>query len=550
MPSPEPPPRHRGGHGEPLVLLHGINASWRIWTPVLPLLERCHDVFAPTLPGHLGGPPLHETQPVSIGAIADATEAILDAAGIRTAHLVGNSLGGWLAIELGRRGRARSVVALSPAGGWGSARDLHRVIRMLSGARAMIDRSDRLGLEQLVRRPRFRRLAFRGAMEHGERVPPGAAIEMLQDAGGCDAYFGFIAWVRDSGGVEPSEQPQDYPIRIAWGEHDRTIPFIRYGQPMLDAMHGAEHVTVPGVGHVPMFDDPGRVAQTILEVTQRPSASQETTLPETTDFTLTGVNGAIVGRRWGGDDPEWIVVLAHGIGEHSGRYEHVAQALAEAGAVVYAPDHQGHGRSEGERGLVADVELFVDDLRRVADLAVEEHPGLPLALLGHSLGGVIVTRYVQRGDERVAALVMTGPVIGGNPAFEGLLAMDPMPDVPIDPSVLSRDPEVGRAYAEDPLVYHGPLARESLVGIFAAVDAIRSGPGFGDLPTLWLHGEDDQLAPVEVTRVAIEQLRGSELTECTYPEARHEILNETNQEEVIAEITGFLSSRLTQTPAG
>ena len=263
MPSPEPPPSHRGGAGEPLVLLHGLNASWRIWTPILPILERRHDVFAPTLPGHLGGPRLHDTQPISIAALADATEAILDAAGIGTAHLVGNSLGGWLSIELGRRGRARSVVALSPAGGWRNARDLHRVIRMLTGARRMIDRGDRLGLDRLVRRPRFRHLAFRGAMEHGERVPPRAALQMLQDAAGCDAYFGFVAWVRDSAGIGRSGRPEGYPIRIAWGEHDRTNPFARYGQPMLDAMRGAEHVTVPGVGHVPMFDDAPRVASSI-----------------------------------------------------------------------------------------------------------------------------------------------------------------------------------------------------------------------------------------------------------------------------------------------
>jgi alpha-beta hydrolase superfamily lysophospholipase len=124
-----------------------------------------------------------------------------------------------------------------------------------------------------------------------------------------------------------------------------------------------------------------------------------------------------------------------------------------------------------------------------------------------------------------------------------------MPDVPIDPALLSRDPEVGRIYAEDPLVYHGPLARESLQAIFAAVDAIRTGPGFGALPVLWLHGEEDQLAPLSATREAVERLRGEDLVERVYPGAEHEILNEINRDEVIDQITGFLSERLSRAAA-
>jgi pimeloyl-ACP methyl ester carboxylesterase len=233
-------------------------------------LEQRHDVLAPTLPGHHGGPPLEPgepQEPVSIGALADGVERILDAAGIDTAHLAGNSLGGWLAIELGRRGRARSVVALSPAGGWGSARDLQRVVRLLSGGRAMIERGERFGLSSLVRRPRFRRLAFHAVMEHGERISAPEALEMLADAAQCDAFPGFADWVRTTRTLAAAIEEQAYPIRIAWAEHDRTIPFTRYGRPILDALAGAEHVTLPGVGHVPMFDDPALVADTILNVT-------------------------------------------------------------------------------------------------------------------------------------------------------------------------------------------------------------------------------------------------------------------------------------------
>jgi alpha-beta hydrolase superfamily lysophospholipase len=263
-------------------------------------------------------------------------------------------------------------------------------------------------------------------------------------------------------------------------------------------------------------------------------------MSKATDITIDGARGKVFVQRWDADGAKRIVVLVHGIGEHSGRYEHVASRLAADGAVVYAPDHHGHGRSEGERGLVDNIELMVDDLARVVALARAERPGLPVAMLGHSLGGIIATRYVQRGGHDLTGLVLTGPAIGGNPAFEGLLALDPMPDVPIDPAVLSRDPAVGEAYANDPLVYHGPLARESLVTIFATTELISQGPGFGTLPVLWIHGEEDQLAPLASAREAIDRLRGEQLEEQIYPGARHEVLNETNREEVLDEVARFL----------
>ena len=109
-------PAHRGGEGPPLVLLHGFTGSWRVWDRVLPALEREHEVLAPTLPGHAGGPPLAGA--LSQATVPDAIEAAMDAAGFETAHIAGNSLGGYVALQLAARGRAQSVVAFAPAGGW------------------------------------------------------------------------------------------------------------------------------------------------------------------------------------------------------------------------------------------------------------------------------------------------------------------------------------------------------------------------------------------------------------------------------------------------
>jgi alpha-beta hydrolase superfamily lysophospholipase len=520
-----------------------------MWRPLLGMLEAEHEVLALTLPGHRGGPALKPSRPVSITALADGVEEILDDAGIGTAHLAGNSLGGWLAVELGRRGRARSVVALSPAGSWRNRRDLRRVVWLMSASQALLRRHQQLGLAPLLSRPRFRRLALRQAMEHGDHIPAAEMMGLVHDAVGCDAFDGFMAWIRGASPIARSSHPANYPVRIAWAEHDRTIPFDRYGRPFLLATPGAEYVTVPGIGHVPYYDDPALVARTILEVTNRTDNYGRTSMSKATDIAIDGVRGTIFVRRWDTNDPQRIVILAHGYGEHSGRYDHVAQRLAADGAVVYAPDHYGHGRSDGERALVDDIEPMVDDLGAVVKLAHERYPDLPMALLGHSLGGIIATRFVQRGNHGLSGLVLSGPVIGGNPAFEGLLAMDPIPDVPIDPGMLSRDPEVGEAYANDPLVYHGPLTRPTLQSIFASVDAIAAGPGLGTLPTLWIHGEEDPLAPLGPTRVAIERIRGDQLEEQIYPGARHEILNETNREEVLDEVASFLDGVVSRAAA-
>ncbi|MDQ2726386.1 MAG: lysophospholipase [Actinomycetota bacterium] len=259
-----------------------------------------------------------------------------------------------------------------------------------------------------------------------------------------------------------------------------------------------------------------------------------------TEFDLTGGQGRIVASRWEGSEPAFVVLLAHGYGEHAGRYAHVADRLVGAGAVVYAPDHAGHGRSDGERALLNDAELLVDDFRLVADVAAREHPGLPVVVLGHSMGGIVATRYAQRYRPELAALVLSGPVIGGNPLLVDLLALDPIPEVPIDPGMLSRDPAVGEAYMADPLVYHGGFQRQTLEAFVAAVQTIAAAGDLGDLPTLWIHGEEDPLAPYDATAAAMDVVGGSRLEQKKYLGARHEIFNETNQGEVLDDVVAFL----------
>jgi alpha-beta hydrolase superfamily lysophospholipase len=263
-----------------------------------------------------------------------------------------------------------------------------------------------------------------------------------------------------------------------------------------------------------------------------------------TEIQLTGSRGSIVLRRWPNDDARYAAVLVHGYGEHAGRYDHVAAHLVAHGATVAAADHAGHGRSDGERALVEDVADLVSDLDRVVELMRARHPGLPVILVGHSMGGLVATRYAQDHAAKLAALVLSGPAVAMNPQFAPLLELDSIPDVPIDPAILSRDAAVGRAYADDELVYHGPFQRPTLVALAAAIEAVAGGPALDGLPVLWIHGELDALAPLSVTRPVVERLGGTALRATVYPGAMHEVFNETNRDEVLAGVTRFVDDVL------
>ena len=256
-------------------------------------------------------------------------------------------------------------------------------------------------------------------------------------------------------------------------------------------------------------------------------------------ITIKGSEGDVNVAVWDRPDPERIVVLAHGYGEHSGRYEHVAAALVDRGAAVYGPDHLGHGESAGEQALVADFERIVDDLHLVTELAREHHPGRPVVLIGHSMGGLIATRYAQRYGG-LDGLVLSGPAIGLSVVIRDWLAAPELPDDPIDVAVLSRDLSVGEAYANDPLVYHGGWKRPTLEAFVAADAAIEAGGGFGDLPTYYVHGEADELVPMVVARPWVERLAGGDFTERVVEGARHEVFNEVDKDETIRQVADWI----------
>jgi pimeloyl-ACP methyl ester carboxylesterase len=263
-------PGHRGGSGTPLLLLHGVGGTWRAWTPVLPHLEPHHDVLAPTLLGHGGAARLGPGVAPSIDALVDGVEAELDRAGTGQVHVVGNSLGGWIALELARRGRARSVVLFSPAGAWRSTRRIAAVagaIRLSVAALARVTAH----ADAIAYRPGLRWVLMAGQVAHPDRVDPAALAADIRAA--ADApVVGPLLRVISSLRLDPLPRGP-YPVRVVWAEPDRVIPFEHFGVPMLERVPGAELIRQRGIGHVPMSDEPATVARLILEVTQAVDAA-------------------------------------------------------------------------------------------------------------------------------------------------------------------------------------------------------------------------------------------------------------------------------------
>ncbi|MFE3291414.1 alpha/beta fold hydrolase [Rhodococcus sp. NPDC059234] len=255
-------PSFVGGAGEPLVLLHGATMSWRVWEPLLPLLAPHHRILAPTLPGHAGSP---ATAPVmTLADLVDSVESAMDDESVPTAHIAGNSLGGLVAMELARRGRARTVVAISLAGGWtpegGTA-----VARTVSGGQNLVRRIRPI-LPVAMRVPWMRRLAFRDVARDGARLSAGRAVRSLC-ATADSTLFEHFHEVAVAGPYPGG----DAPVLIVWPTRDRIIPLRPHGIGWRSLVPGATWRVMGGVGHVPMLDDPERVARTILEWT-RPHA--------------------------------------------------------------------------------------------------------------------------------------------------------------------------------------------------------------------------------------------------------------------------------------
>jgi pimeloyl-ACP methyl ester carboxylesterase len=253
---------HRGGAGEPLVLLHGIGSSWSAWRPVLPALEVRHDVLALNLPGFGGAPPLAPGVAPNVEALTDAVEREVDAAGFERPFVAGNSLGGWISLELARRRRARGVVALSPAGMW-TPRELtysRAVLRLMYA----VTRRIRPHAGALTRPTAGRMAIFSLVSARPWRIDPEEARHVVEALADADAFPATLEHTI-TGRAERLDEVRT-PAVVAWGTRDLLLP-PRQAARCARAIPGAELRMLAGCGHVPMWDDPELVARAILGLT-------------------------------------------------------------------------------------------------------------------------------------------------------------------------------------------------------------------------------------------------------------------------------------------
>jgi acylglycerol lipase len=247
------------------------------------------------------------------------------------------------------------------------------------------------------------------------------------------------------------------------------------------------------------------------------------------------------------------LLLVHGLAEHCGRYDALATRLVREGYAVHAYDQRGHGYAQGPRCQVDRFGRFVEDLGEVVARVRAAHPGRPLVLFGHSMGGVVALRTVQTGAADPNALVLSSPAlrIGGDlPGWlKGLLKrlagpFPGLPTMPIDATALARDPDVVAAYQQDPAVFHGPLKARVVTELVRAGEAALAEARRLGLPTMIVHGKDDRIAQPVASTELHRALDGGDATLRFYDEGPHELFNDPLRERVLGDVLEWLEERL------
>lgn len=258
-------------------------------------------------------------------------------------------------------------------------------------------------------------------------------------------------------------------------------------------------------------------------------------------------------RVWERENPRAAVLLAHGLGEHSGRYQHLAEALVSKGLSVWAPDHPGHGRSPGHRCHIDRFDEFFPALDALRDDIAKHDPELPCYLIGHSMGGLIAGSYLVRRQARFAGAAFSGAAFevpeppGALAVFVNKLISAVLPTLGVlqlDATEVSRDPEVVRRYQDDPLVHSGKISARLVVELFGAIADLEQKRATLTLPVLVMHGESDVMTPAAGSQRFFDAIGSTEKTLRLYPGLYHEIFNEPEKTEVIGELCDWLDARI------
>jgi alpha-beta hydrolase superfamily lysophospholipase len=274
-----------------------------------------------------------------------------------------------------------------------------------------------------------------------------------------------------------------------------------------------------------------------------------------TERSFDGVGGVrIVYDVWTPDtDPRGVVVLAHGLGEHARRYDHVAQRFGESGLITYALDHRGHGRSGGKRVYLRDISEYTDDFHTLVGIAAAEYPELKVVVVGHSMGGGIVFAYGVEHPDDYAAMVLSGPAVASQEAVSPVMLFVakllgkiapglPVEELPVE--AVSRDPDVVAAYIADPLVHHGKMPAGIIRALLGVGETMPQRAGALKAPLLVVHGEQDKLIPADGSRHLVECVGSTDVHLKVYPELYHEVFNEPERALVLDDVSSWIEVRL------
>jgi alpha-beta hydrolase superfamily lysophospholipase len=249
--------------------------------------------------------------------------------------------------------------------------------------------------------------------------------------------------------------------------------------------------------------------------------------------------------------PQGLILVTHGLGEHRGRYHHVAERLTALGLRVAVPDHRGHGKSGGPRCDTRDVSEYTTDLETLRRLTLVE--GAPTYLLGHSMGGLIALDYALDHQADLAALMLSGPlVLPGEDQPPWLVAIakvlgkvvPTLGTLALDPKSVSRDPQVVAAYENDPLNYHGKVKAGTGAALLTMLQTFPERLPSLTLPLLVMHGEKDKLTNPEGSKLVHELAGSTDKTLIIQPGLFHEIFNEPEQDQVLSDLTTWLEKHL------
>ena len=262
--------------------------------------------------------------------------------------------------------------------------------------------------------------------------------------------------------------------------------------------------------------------------------------------------GEIYWQCWLPSEPIGVVVIAHGLAEHSGRYAHVGLRLANANLAVYALDHHGHGRSTGTRANIIRMAHVRADLHELINRATAQQNELPAFLLGHSLGGLIALDYViSTGASDLTGLLVSGAAVDpsvGSPIqrLVAKLFSSLTPNVGVmalDSTAVSRDPEQVARYDADQLNYHGKVRARTGAEAFAAAQRVAARLGSIRLPLLIMHGTADRLASPDGAKLIAAKVASADVTLKLYSGLYHEIFNEPEKDDVLDDVAEWLERR-------